>query len=332
MLQLGILDQSPVVSGQSAAQSLQQTLELAKAADRHGYCRYLVSEHHNSTALAGSAPEVLIAAIAAHTKRIRVGSGGVLLPHYSPYKVAETFRLLEGLYPNRIDLGIGRAPGGEPLVSGALRYGRPMRHEAHFKEAVMDLAGFLTGQFEEGHRYKELRATPLAATIPELWLLGSSTFSCKLAAELGSAFSYAHFIGGDGQEVVHRYFEQFRPGPLGSEPRSNVCVYVICAETDEEAERLAASLDLFLLWSEQGQKDRFLPSPEEALHYPYSDGDLIRLKVNRNRMIVGGASKVRREMVALSKAYGVNEIIVMSVIHDFNARLRSYEMLVGLFS
>lgn len=332
MLALGILDQSPCISGQSAAQSLQQSLELAKAADRLGFSRFLVSEHHNTINLAGSAPEVLIAAIAAHTKRIRVGSGGVLLPHYSPYKVAETFRLLEGLYPNRIDLGIGRAPGGEPIVSSALRYGRPMKHEDHFKEMLKDLAGFLTDQFEEGHRYKELWATPLVETIPECWLLGSSTFSSKLAAELGGAFSYAHFLGGDGREAVHRYYEQYRPGPLGSEPRSNVCVYVICAESDEEAERLAVSIDLSLLWSEQGKKDRFFPSPEEAISYIYSGEDLKRMKVNRNRMIVGGPDKIKRELVAFSQAYGVNEIIVLSLIHDFSARLRSYEILADLFT
>jgi luciferase family oxidoreductase group 1 len=332
MLQLGVLDQSPIVSGQTAVQALQQTIELAKAADRLGYSRYWVSEHHDTEGLAGSAPEVLAAAIAAHTRRIRVGSAGVLLPHYSPYKVAETFRVLEGLYPNRIDLGIGRAPGGMPIASEALRYGRPIDTEEQFVDMLKDLGGFLTDRLEPGHPFEGLHATPTVDTVPEIWLLGSNEYSSERAAELGGAFSFAHFINGNGgYEAVRRYYERFQPGPLGREPRANVCVGVICADTDEEAERLATSMDLRLLWLEQGKRKQRFPSPEEAMNYPYTEWDRHRIRVNRHRMIVGGIMKVKQALLDFSKAYGVNEIIVMTAMHDFTARLRSYELLAKAF-
>lgn len=332
MLRLGVLDQSPVPSGFSAAQALRQTIELAKHADRLGYSRYWVSEHHDTAGLAGSSPETLVAAIAAHTSRIRVGSGGVLLPHYSPYKVAETFRLLEGLYPNRIDLGIGRAPGGMPIASQALRYGRPKEREEHFVEMLKELGGFLADRHEPGSRFEGLRATPLVDTTPEIWLLGSSDFSSECAAVLGGSFSFAHFINGDGgYEAMHRYFNRFQPGLLGNEPRGNVCVHVICADTDEEAERLAMSIDLRLLWIEQGERSRKLASPEEAMSYPYTEWDKYRIQANRSRIIVGGIHKVKERLQQFAKAYGVNEIIVSTAIHDFSARVRSYELLADAF-
>ncbi|WP_141335259.1 LLM class flavin-dependent oxidoreductase [Paenibacillus sp. tmac-D7] len=333
MLKLGILDQSPVFPGYQAGDAIRHTVELAKQTERWGYSRFWVSEHHDTSRLAGSSPEVLLAALGAHTSRIRIGSAGVLLPHYSPFKVAENFRVLEALYPGRVDLGIGRAPGGMPIASQALRYGRPKERDELFGETLRDLAGFLSDRLEPGHRFEGVRAAPLVETAPDIWLLGSSGFSAERAAELGAAFSFAHFINGDGgHEAMRRYFADYRPGPLGRAPRANVCVMVICADTEEEAERIAVPLDLSILLREQGQFQRPFPTCEEAVAYPYTEWDRLRIQVNRNRMIVGDPKQAKARMLAFSEEYGVNELIVVTVTADPQARLRSYELLAEAFA
>ncbi|WP_201319288.1 LLM class flavin-dependent oxidoreductase [Paenibacillus sp. EPM92] len=333
MLKLGILDQSPVFPGYQAGDAIRHTVELAKQTECWGYSRFWVSEHHDTSRLAGSSPEVLLAALGAHTSRIRIGSAGVLLPHYSPFKVAENFRVLEALYPGRVDLGIGRAPGGMPIASQALRYGRPKERDELFGETLRDLAGFLSDRLEPGHRFEGVRAAPLVETAPDIWLLGSSGFSAERAAELGAAFSFAHFINGDGgHEAMRRYFADYRPGPLGRAPRANVCVMVICADTEEEAERIAVPLDLSILLREQGQFQRPFPTYEEAVAYPYTEWDRMRIQVNRNRMIVGDPKQAKARMLAFSEEYGVNELIVVTVTADPQARLRSYELLAEAFA
>jgi luciferase family oxidoreductase group 1 len=332
MLKLGILDQSPIAAGETPVEAMRNTIELAKAADRWGYSRYWVSEHHDTAGLAGSSPEVLIPAIAAQTARIRVGSGGVLLPHYSPYKVAENFRVLEALYPGRIDLGIGRAPGGMPAASRALRYGRLPDPGDNFPEVLRDLAGFLRDDLPGDHPFAALAATPQVATVPDIWLLGSSDYSGFRASELGAGFSFAHFINGDGgQEVVRRYRKEFRPGPLGGRPRVNVCVIVICADSDEEAERLAKPLDLRYLLFEKGEARRPVPTLEEADRYPYSETDRLRIQRNRRRMIVGGPERVKRGLETFAESYGTDEVLVMTMTPDFASRLASYRKLAELF-
>lgn len=332
MLKLGLLDQSPVFPGDKGGDAIRRTVELAKLVERWGYSRFWVSEHHDTPRLAGSSPEVLLAALGAHTSRIRIGSAGVLLPHYSPFKVAENFRVLEALYPGRVDLGIGRAPGGMPIASQALRYGRPKEREELFGETLRDLAGFLNDRLEPGHRFEGVRAAPLVETVPDIWLLGSSSFSAERAAELGAAFSFAHFINGDGGHgAVRRYFADYRPGPLGSSPCVNVCVIVICADTEEEAERLAKPVDLSILLREQGQFQRPFPTHEEAAAYPYTEWDRLRIQANRSRMIVGDPMQVKERMLAFSEEYGVNELIVVTVTAEPQARLRSYELLAEAF-
>lgn len=332
MLKLGILDQSPIIAGGNAVQAFQQTIELAKLGDQLGYSRYWVSEHHDAPGLAGSSPEVLVSAIAAHTSQIRVGSGGVLLPHYSPYKVAENFHVLEALYPNRIDLGIGRAPGGMPLATRALRYGRPADYDERFTVALHDLAVFLNNDLPDEHPYTGLRATPLIDTNPEVWLLGSSGYSADRAAELGASFSFAHFINGEGgHEAVRRYYETFKPGPFGSVPRANVCVIVVCADTDEEAEQLVKPIDLRILLLEKGESRQGVLSPEDADQYPYTDWDRVRIRENRKRMIIGGTASVKSQLETFSQSYGVNEVIAVTMTHDFQSRMHSYELLAKLF-
>jgi len=331
-LKLSVLDQSPLIGDADAAEAFRQTIRLAERAEALGYHRYWVSEHHDTPGLAGSAPEVLIAALAARTERIRVGSGGVLLPHYSPYKVAEQFRVLEALYPGRIDLGLGRAPGGMPLASKALRYGRTKIMDDKLPGALLELHGFLHDRLPEGHELEGLQATPVAKTAPELWLLGSSTVSARIAAELGGAFAFAHFINGDdGLQVVRDYRDAFRLGPLGDAPRVNVAVIAICAERDEEAETYASALDLRILLNEQGHIRRPFPTAEEARNYPYTEWDLGRIRENRKRMLVGGPETMREKMTAFAAAYGVDELIVNTFAPTYDARIRSYELLAELF-
>ncbi|WP_274363614.1 LLM class flavin-dependent oxidoreductase [Paenibacillus thermotolerans] len=331
-MKLGVLDQSPVPAGETAVDAFRHTIQLARLAEKLGFTRFWVSEHHDTPGLAGSAPEVLLAAVGAHTSSIRIGSAGVLLPHYSPYKVAEQFRVLEALYPGRVDLGIGRAPGGMPLASQALRYGRDKIRDEQFPGALTELAGFLQGNLDPEHRFGSLVTTPVVGTAPAMWLLGSSDVSARIASELGAAFSFAHFINGDGgQEAVRAYRRNYMPGPLGSEPRVNVCVTVLCADTDEEAERLAAPLDLRLLLFEQGQFRTSFPSYEEAIAYRYTDWDRMRIRENRKRMIVGGPERVKEQLLQFAEDYGTDELIAVTNTYDFASRVRSYELLAELF-
>lgn len=335
MLKLGVLDQSPVLSGGDAVQALRNTLELAKLADRLGYSRFWVSEHHNAPGLAGSSPEVLLAAIGAHTSRIRIGSGGVLLPHYSPYKVAENFRMLEGLYPGRVDLGIGRAPGGMPLVSRALGRASGKDKEDGFIDSLRELGSYLgTGPALDGsHPLAGLAATPSVRTRPEPWLLGSSGHSAQVASALGAGFAFAHFINGQGgQSAAREYRRRFRPGPLGSAPRVAACVFVVCMDSDREAENEAAALDLRLLLNDKGDFGSPVPGREQARRYPYSAYDRAKIAENRSRMIVGGPERVGRMLSALASSYGADEMIVNCITADAESRFKCYERLAALFS
>ncbi|CAI6047191.1 LLM class flavin-dependent oxidoreductase [Cohnella sp. JJ-181] len=335
MLKLGVLDQSPVLSGGDAARALYDTVELAKLAERLGYSRFWVSEHHNAPGLAGSSPEVLLAAVGAGTSRIRIGSGGVLLPHYSPYKVAENFKLLEGLYPGRIDLGIGRAPGGMPLVSRAMGREAGKDKEAGFVNALRELAAYLGSgpPLGQGHPLSGLAATPAVRTIPEPWLLGSSGHSAQVASAMGAGFAFAHFINGQGgQSAAREYRRNFRPGPLGSEPRVAVCVFVVCAADDREAERAAAPLDLRLLLNDKGDYGRPVPTVEQALHHPYSAPDRARIAENRRRMIVGGPERVGRMLSGLAASYGADEAILNCIAADAKTRFECYERVAAWFA
>ncbi|WP_139492705.1 LLM class flavin-dependent oxidoreductase [Brevibacillus dissolubilis] len=332
MIRLSALDQSPISDGSTAVEALAQTGRLAVELERLGYHRLWVSEHHHTYSLAGSSPEVLISHLAAITKQIRVGSGGVMLPHYSPYKVAENFRVLEALYPGRIDLGLGRAPGGMPLATRALQGGRLTGVDS-YPDQLDDLIGYLHDSLDERHPFAQLKATPIVETAPEMWLLGSSGDSAKLAAERGVAFAFAAFINGDGGDRVTRWYQQnFQPSILGDKPKSMVAVFAVCAETEEEANRQASSIDLSLLLLEKGiMRDKGTPTVEEALDYPYTEYDLYRIKENRKRIIVGDKEQVRAKILELSEAYQTDEVMVATIVHDFEAKLRSYQLLAEAF-
>ena len=333
---LSVLDQSPIRRGGTPAQALRETIALAEACDRLGYQRYWLSEHHNSSGLASASPEILIGQVAAHTRNIRVGSGGVMLSHYSPLKVAEQFRMLEALFPGRIDLGIGRAPGSDGLTASALAHGPGRLPIDYFPEQLGELYGFLSGSLPEKHPFHAVRAQPAGETLPELWLLGSSGAGASYAAALGWAFSFAHFISPDGgEDLIREYRRMFKPSPFLGEPRASIGVSVTCAETTAEAERLSWSRWGWRLMSAPGRaqftRGGGIPSPEEAIAYPYSAQDLPYLEHARERSIFGNPSEVKEKLLALADRYDVNELIVVTITYDFAARVRSYELLAQAF-
>jgi luciferase family oxidoreductase group 1 len=327
---LSVLDQSPIRAGGTAAEAVAETVELAQACERWGYHRYWLAEHHASRGLAGSTPEVLVAHVAARTSRIRVGSGGVMLSHYSALKVAENFRMLETLYPGRIDLGIGRAPGSDPRTARALAHGPGALGIEHFPAQISDLLGFLRNDLREDHPFRGIRAMPEGPTTPELWLLGSSDEGAALAAHFGTAFSFAHFISDEGgAEITRGYAARFRPGVLAA-PRASVAVFALAADTEAEAQRLATSRYLWITRLYTGRPGAF-PSVEEALAYPYSERELAIVHHAKRRTIAGAPEQVRARLLDLARAYRADEIMIVTITFDFKARLRSYQLLAEAF-
>jgi luciferase family oxidoreductase group 1 len=331
MLLLSVLDQSPIRSGGTAADTIHETLELAQICERLGYHRYWLAEHHSSPGLAGASPEVLIAQVAARTSRIRVGSGGVMLQHYSALKVAENFRMLETLFPGRIDLGIGRAPGSDQRTARALNENAGAPGLDQFPNQVADVLGFLHDDLPADHPFRGVRAMPAGPTAPEMWLLGSSDASAALAAHFGLGFSFAHFINADGgAEVTRAYRRYFQPSPHLAAPRASVALFVICAETEAEAARLARSRDLALLRLYTGRYGPY-PSVEEAEAYPYTEREMDIVRHNRRRVVAGTPGQVRARLLLHAAEYGADEIVVVSITHDVKARVRSYELLAEAF-
>jgi luciferase family oxidoreductase group 1 len=329
-LRLSILDQSPVISGHAPAQAIAATLELARHAERLGYHRYWLAEHHAIAALADPCPEVLLARLGAETERLRIGTGGVLLPYYSPFKVAEVFRMLESLYPGRVDLGIGRAPGGDARTAHAVGGGQLPTAE-DFPQRVWELVAHLDGALPEDHPYKRVRLQPGGDTAPEVWLLGSSDYSGALAAQLGLRFAFAHFINPKGGDAVTRaYRERFEPSAREKSPAAIVCVFVICAADDAEAERLCASIDLRRLHMALG-RDTPVPTLAEANKHVYTDEERRYVLAQRERAVIGGPENCRRELTALAERYGADELMALTITGDYASRLRSYELLAAAF-
>jgi luciferase family oxidoreductase group 1 len=326
-LPVSILDQSPVIAGASPREAILATIDLARRADALGYERYWLAEHHAMRGLADPVPHVLLARVACETTRIRVGTGGVLLPHYSALSVAEQFRMHEALAPGRIDLGIGRAPGGTGLVSAALG----SREIAQFPRQMRDLLDFLDGTLPAEHPFARLRAMPTGATSPEVWLLGSSDYSASLAAEMGLPFCFAHFISGNAAQVTHTYRRHFRPSARHAEPRVMLALSALAAPSAEEAEELAATIDLWRLRVPRGV-DLPVPSLEEARAYPYTAYDREEIAYNRRRLTLGAPSTVRARIEALAAAHEADEAMILTIAPDYAARTRSYELLADAFS
>jgi luciferase family oxidoreductase group 1 len=329
-MRLSVLDQSPIVSGHTPQQAIRETIRLAQAAEKLGYCRYWLAEHHALAALADPCPEILATRVAAETSTIRVGTGGVLLPYYSPFKVAEQFRMLEALYPGRIDLGIGRAPGGDQMTALAMGEGRYTGAE-RFPEQVQFLVAYLHDALPADHPFARVKAMPSGTSSPEVWLLGSSDYSGALAAALGLRFAFAQFISAEGGDMVMReYRNQFKASPREPTPHSLLCVFVICAETMELAERLARTVDLRRLNTDYGVNAP-VPTLEEAERYAYTDADRHRIAHHRRRVVLGTPEVVREKLLALQAAAEADELMVITVVGDYGLRLRSYELVAAAF-
>ncbi len=331
---LSVLDQSPISSGRSHADALNESLALARLADRLGYHRYWFAEHHNSQGLACSAPEIMIARVASETKHIRVGSGGVMLPHYSAYKVAEQFALLETLYPGRIDLGLGRAPGSDQRTAAALAPEGGPRNVDNFPRQVQELEAYLRDVMPEGHPFARVHAVPRPETIPEMWLLGSSDYSATVSAVLGMPFCFAHFIAGPiGAKVMESFQEHYRPSASYPQPTSSVAAHVICADTMEEADKMARGRDVWRLRMDKGIYAPF-PTPAEADEFLTGIGEREQGRITQARIqqIIGDAAHCKQAIEALALEYGVGEVVVVTITHDFQARCRSYELLADAFA
>jgi luciferase family oxidoreductase group 1 len=330
MLRLSVLDQSPVRSTATPADAIRETLALAQATDRLGFHRYWLAEHHSTPALAGPAPEVLIPQVAAVTSGIRVGSGGVMLQHYSALKVAESFRVLETLHPGRIDLGIGRAPGSDQLTARALA-GPAGGGIDDFPQKIADVLGYLHGDLPPEHPHGGVIAMPSGPSTPEVWLLGSSDQSAAMAAHFGTGFSFAHFINADGGAGITRaYTRAFKPSAAMPEARASVAVFVVCAPTEEEATRLAQSRDLFIVRLYTGRSGRY-PSVAEADAYQYNLREQMIVDHARRRRIAGTPAQCRDRLEVLAAEYAVEEVMVVSITESWETRRRSYELLAEAF-
>lgn len=327
-MRLSILDQSPAISGHDARRAVAETLALAHRADELGYHRYWLAEHHAIAALADPCPEVLLARLGAETRRMRIGTGGVLLPYYSAFRVAETFRMLEALYPGRIDLGLGRAPGGDARTAQAVGGGR-FPDATHFPEQVWQLAAHLDGTLPAAHPFAGVRVQPEVSTAPEIWLLGSSDYSAALAAQLGLPFSFAHFINPQGESAMRLYRDSFKAG-REDQPRTMVCTFLICAATDDEAERLAAAIDLRRLHMALNI-DAPMPTLEEASRHAYSEEERRYVMSQRARAIIGGPQTCRARIQEMAARYGAEEVMVLTITGDYASRTRSYELLIDAF-
>jgi luciferase family oxidoreductase group 1 len=327
-MRVSVLDQSPIAEGSTGSRALANTLELARLADRLGYHRYWVAEHHGGPMLAGPSPEVLVGPIASVTERIRVGSGGVMLPHYSPLKVAESFSMLAGLFPGRIDLGIGRAAGTDPMTTFALQRDRRQASPDDFPAQLAELLAYLDDRMPPDHPFARLAGTlPGLPERPEPWLLGSSRQSAVWAGELGLPYAFADFISPGSQEVAALYRDRFAAsGHPGRAPYTAVAVWVICADTDEQARRLAASGRMTFTMLRRGTPIA-VPSPEQALAFLEQDARQDELPRSDRRGVVGSPETVRAGLQEIADGYGAQELIAVNIVYEHAARMRSYELL-----
>jgi luciferase family oxidoreductase group 1 len=328
---LSVLDLSFVTTATAGAAAIRNSLDLARLADRLGFTRYWVAEHHNLPSVASGAPEIMIGQIAATTGHIRVGAGGVMLPNHAPLMVAERFKVLEALHPGRIDLGIGRAPGTDRLTSLALRHRQEVRADDDFLERFQELLCWKLGSFPEGHPFRAIRVMPEDVEVPPIWLLGSSDYSARLAASVGMGFAFAHhFAHHDAADAIGRYLENFRPSVWLERPHAILATAAVSADSDAEAERLASTLDFSYVRRARGEY-RPLVSPEEAQAYAYSPAEEEARRANRARMFVGGAKSVGERLAAFAAATGAHEIMITTPIFEHAARRRSYELLALAF-
>jgi luciferase family oxidoreductase group 1 len=330
-LALSALDLVPVPTGVSSAEAVRRSLALARELDRLGFVRVWYAEHHNMRAIASTSPATLIALAAEQTSRIRVGSGGVMLPNHPPLQIAETYKLLAALHPGRVDLGIGRAPGTDQITALALRRSREALLANDFPEQLAELMDFGEG-LQRAHPFVGVTAYPDDAPLPPIYLLGSSDFSSALAAKLGLGFGFAaHFSPDRPDRPMLAYRAEFQPSAYFEAPHAILAVSVVCAETTAEAERLASSMQLAWVRLRSGRPSK-IPSPEEALAHPYTEGERALAQGYRQMQIVGAPGEVRQRIEALAQRTQADEIMITSVIHEPEARIRSYQLLAQAFA
>lgn len=324
---LSVLDLAPVPSGSTPAEAFRNMRELARLAERLGYVRFWLAEHHGMPSIASSSPEILIEHVASATERIRVGSGGIMLPNHAPLRIAEAFHTLATLHPGRIDLGIGRAPGTDPATSAALR---PFDAE-QFPQQLAELTALSRREFPAGHAFHRVRVVPEGVPLPPVWLLGSSGASARLAGQLGMGYAFAsHFSPAPAGPPVQAYRDAFEPSDAFAKPHAIVAVSAVVAETQEEAEFLATSMQLSWVRLQRGQFMP-LPSPEEAAAYPYTEHERGVVANYRRLQVVGTPSRVREQIDALVAETSADEVMVTTVVHSHAARMRSFELLAGSF-
>jgi luciferase family oxidoreductase group 1 len=328
MPKISILDQSIVPKGTTPEQAIANTISLAKWADRAGFYRFWVSEHHNSPMIAGSAPELLMVRLAAETNNIRIGSGGVMLPNHSVLKVAENFRLLETMYPGRIDLGMGRAPGGDRITASLLNSSNNFSEESYLQQLEYLQAFF---HDEMTSKYGPLLAVPQSASVPSPWILSSSGGSASIAARFGMGLAIARFINGfAGPEMVENYRRTFVPSREMSSASVLLAISVLCADTGEKAAQLRKLADYTLLQFEKGNYTA-MNSYEDIKDYSFSDAELERIEYNRGRIISGTPAQVKSQLDYLAAEMDIDEIMVTSMTHSQNDRLRSFELIAEVF-
>ena len=327
---LSVLDLSFIVSGGTGPQALAGTIDLARHVDALGFTRFWVAEHHNLPSVASGAPDVMSGQILAATKKIRVGSGGVMLPNHSPLMVAERFKVLEALYPNRVDLGLGRAPGTDHLTSLALRRRRDGDPADDFLERLKELIAWDTGGWPDDHPFRNISVMPVDVSLPPIWLLGSSGYSARLSAQLGLGFAFAHhFANHDVLDAMLSYRNDFRPSLDLARPNAILALAVVCADTDEEAEYLVGSVDLAHLRRQRGDYEP-IPSAAEAAAYPYTESDRRFIARNRERVLVGGPARVAEGLARFVETTQADELMITTAIHDLKAKKRSYELLAEM--
>ena len=329
---LSVLDQTIAAAGQPSHVAIRNTVVLAQRCEQLGYARFWVSEHHNHPTILGTAPEILVSAIAATTTRIRVGSAGIMLPHYAPFKVAEQFRVLDALAPGRIDMGLGRAPGSDGLTAFALH---PLANErpAQFPADVRDLLAWVSGApLADGHPFAAVKAHPMSDTVPETWILGSSTYGAQVAAHFGLPYCFAWFFtdGQGAQQALRIYQEAYHPSERHPHPHAGICVWALAAETEEQAQYHFTSRAIWRLSRDRGV---FLPfeAPDVAAAQPLSSAEARRVDELRRESLVGTKEHVAARICGLAADLNTQEVAVVTWTHDETVRHRSYELLAEAF-
>ena len=334
MTPLSVLDLAPIVQGGDAAQSFRNSLDLARHAERLGYHRFWLAEHHGMPGIASAATSVLIAHIAGGTQTNRVGAGGIMLPNHSPLVIAEQFGTLEALFPGRIDLGLGRAPGTDRLTALALRRSMEPFNGDDMALLLQEMLAYSgEAEFEPRHPFEKIRASPEDVALPPIWILGSSDYGARLAAAIGRGYAFAyHFSPHAALPAMRQYREGFQPSSHLDKPHAILAVAVVCAETQQRAEELARTHDLLWVSIRKGDTRGRLPSPQEAEAYPYTSMDLEQIRASRSMLVVGTPERVHSRLTELAEEMGADELMITSHIHDHAARLRSYQLLAEAFS